>query len=374
MSIVPIIFCDGNSESRLESIVCDAKRSAVMATLRRLANLADVGTPTVVTDDEQLLERATVEGVQTLRTDAEFHFGKTLAAIADLYPRERILYIGGGSAALMREGDWRSFLNLLDGDTGVVSNNPFSADFVLFGPGGAMKRIEPPVIDNDLAFRLAKAGLPAAHPERTIANQFDIDTAVDAAIATYHPNCPAAIRELIDRSDLGVPGIQAIKAIVVDPDRELLVSGRIGAGVWRILETETACRKRVFSEERGMRSSGRQDAGMARSVLGILMEAFGPKGMLKRLGELADGAVIDTRVLMAHMAWQPSVEDRMASDLLEVGSIEHGPLRALTNEIRQSNWPILLGGHNLISAGLWTLAENAWKENDATQLRSAGHN
>ena len=64
----------------------------------------------------------------------------------------------------------------------------------------------------------------------------------------------------------------------------------------------------------------------------------------------------------------------MASDLLEVGSIEHGPLRALTNEIRQSNWPMLLGGHNLISAGLWTLAENAWKENDAAQTRSASHN
>ena len=372
LPIVPIIFSDGKGDSRLESIVREAKRSAVMATLRRLANLAEVGRPTLVTNDEMLLEQATGEGAQTLRTDGEFHFGRTLAAIADEYPRERILYIGGGSAALMDEDDWRYFLSLLDGDAGVVANNPFSADFVLFGPAGAMKQIEPPVIDNDLAFRLAKAGLPAAHPERTIANQFDIDTAVDAAIATYHPNCPAAIRELIDRSNLDVPEIRAIKAIVIDPEKELLVSGRIGANVWRILETETACRKRVFSEERGMRASGRQDAGLARSVLGILLEALGPEGLLTKLAELADGAVIDTRVLMAHMGWHPSAEDRMASDLLETGSIEHGPLRALANAIRQSSWPMLLGGHNVISAGLWTLAENAWNENDAAQPRSAG--
>ncbi len=372
MSIVPIIFCDGNSESRLESIVRDAKRSAVMATLRRLANLAEVGRPTVVTDDELLLAWATNEGAEVLRTDSGFHFGKTLASIADKYPREKILYIGGGSAALMGEEDWRCFIALMSGDTGVVANNPFSADFALFGPAEAIERIDPPAIDNDLSFRLAKAGLPASHPERTIANQFDIDTAVDAVIATHHPNCPEEIGKLIDRSDLDLAGVQAIKAIVIDPDKELLVSGRIGAGVWRILETETACRKRVFSEERGMRASGRQEAGMARSVLGILLTTFGPKGLLAKLGELADGAVIDTRVLMAHMGWEPSTGDRMASDLLEVESIKHAELRELTHEIRQSSWPVLLGGHNLISAGLWTLAENAWTENDAVQLRAAG--
>ena len=373
MSIVPIIFCDGNKDSQLESIVCEAKRSAVVATLRRLANLEEVGTPTVVTDDEPLLCRSKAEGAETLRTGAEFHFGNTLAGMADLYPREHILYIGGGSGALMSEDDWRCFLQLLDCNAGVVSNNPFSADFVLFGPAESIKRIEPPVIDNDLAFRLAKAGLTAGHPERTIANQFDIDTVVDAAIATYHPNCPPAIRELIKRSDVDVPGVEEIKAIVIEPDRELLVSGRIGAGVWGILETETACRKRVFSEERGMRASGRQDAGLARSVLGILLETLGPRGLLTRLGDLADGAVIDTRVLMAHMGWQPSAEDRMASDLQDASSIEHSQLRALTQEIQRSTWPMLLGGHNLISAGLWTLAENAWTEKDAAQLPAGGH-
>lgn len=372
MPIIPIIFCDGNKDSRLESIVCEAKRSAVVATLRRLANLDEVGTPSVVTDDEALLCRSKAEGAETFRTGAEFHFGTTLADMADLYPREHILYIGGGSGTLMSEGDWRRFVNLLEGDAGVVSNNPFSADFVLFGPAESVKRIEPPEIDNDLAFRLAKAGLPVGHPERTIVNQFDIDTVVDAAIATYHPNCPSAIRELIDRSNVNVPGIPAIKAIVIDPEKELLVSGRIGAGVWRILETETACRKRVFSEERGMRASGRQDAGMARSILGILLEALGAEGLLTKLRDLSDGAVIDTRVLMAHMGWKPSPEDRMASDLLYAGAIEHRQLRALTQEIHKSSWPVLLGGHNLISAGLWTLAENAWTENDAAQLSAGG--
>ena len=372
LSIVPIIFSSGKTESRLESIVCEAKRSAVTATLTRLSNLGEMGRPIVATDDALLLELATREGAEGLPTGAEFHFGKTLAAIANRYPNEQILYIGGGSAALMSEDDWRYFLNLIGDNAGVVANNLFSADFVLFGPAEAMKRIEPPIIDNDLGFRLARAGLPASHPDRTTANQFDIDTVVDAVIATYHPNCPPAIRHLIDRSNLDIPGIQAIKAIVIDPAKELLVSGRIGAAVWRVMETETACRKRVFSEERGMRASGRQDAGLTRSILGILLEAFGPDGLLERLSELADGAVIDTRVLMAHMAWRPSTADRMASDLLDVSHIKHAQLRSLTNEILRSGWPVLLGGHNVISAGLWTLAENAWKENDAAQLRSAG--
>jgi hypothetical protein len=95
----------------------------------------------------------------------------------------------------------------------------------------------------------------------------------------------------------------------------------------------------------------------SRSALGLLLDVDGPNALASVLEQLADAAVVDTRVLMAHRfgrgeaAW-PEAEDRFASDLLLPDRIRNPWLRALTASAAASRVPILLGGHTLVGPGL----------------------
>jgi hypothetical protein len=72
---------------------------------------------------------------------------------------------------------------------------------------------------------------------------------------------------------------------------------------------------------------------------------------------LADGAVIDTRVLLAHRfgaderAWPPP-EDRFASDLLLADRVRDPWLQGLTLHAWSHRVPIAFGGHTLVGPGL----------------------
>ncbi|TAL12000.1 MAG: hypothetical protein EPO00_02580 [Chloroflexota bacterium] len=94
-----------------------------------------------------------------------------------------------------------------------------------------------------------------------------------------------------------------------------------------------------------------------RSTLGLLLDRDGPDTLATLIEALADAAVIDTRVLMAHrfgrdeLAW-PTAEDRFASDLLLHDRIADPWLRALTASAAGSRVPIVLGGHTLVGPGL----------------------
>ena len=75
-----------------------------------------------------------------------------------------------------------------------------------------------------------------------------------------------------------------------------------------------------------------------------------------RIAGLADGALIDARVLLAHRlgaderGWPPP-EDRFASDLLLPDRVHDPWLRALTEAAAGAPVPIVLGGHSLVGPG-----------------------
>ena len=161
----------------------------------------------------------------------------------------------------------------------------------------------------------------------------------------------AAVRERVGK----------VRAVAADSSLELVVAGRTSATTLRWLEGNTASRTRALVEERGLRATGMpHGAGTPRpprSALGLVLDDRGPEALGSALAELGDGAVVDTRVLLAHRlgtderAW-PSPEDRFASDLLLADRIRDPWLQSLTASARDSAIPVLLGGHTLVGPGV----------------------
>ena len=72
------------------------------------------------------------------------------------------------------------------------------------------------------------------------------------------------------------------------------------------LEKESACRTRVFSEERGMRADGRMERGEVRSLLGMHMQAVGMERFFQEvLPELGQAAFLDDRAIWVHCGVWP---------------------------------------------------------------------
>jgi hypothetical protein len=157
---------------------------------------------------------------------------------------------------------------------------------------------------------------------------------------------------------------RAVLPMFLDQSKQLLVAGRVGTHAWGYLERETACRVRLFAEERGMEADGRASDGRARSLLGFHLEAVGLERFFATLAELADASFIDTRVLLAHKRIDANREDRFLSDLGRWQDIRDPFLRDFTRAALEAPIPVLLGGHSLMSGGLMALNEYAWRQND----------
>ena len=68
---------------------------------------------------------------------------------------------------------------------------------------------------------------------------------------------------------------------------------------------------------------------------------------------------MDTRVLFEHFGWKLKAADRFASDLGEVDLISHPLLKEFTAAALEAPIPVLLGGHSLVTGGLWALIDAA---------------
>jgi hypothetical protein len=273
---------------------------------------------------------------------------------------------GAGALPLLDSDDFAGIAARLAAvDQLVITNNFYSSDLIGWTPGAALARVALPESDNPLPRLLAESSnLPVESLPRTIATLLDIDTPTSlAALALYGRTGPRLSR-LLRTLDLDLDRYRQALAPVTDRTRTLLVAGRVGSHAWQYLERNTACRVRLYAEERGMQADGREAAGLVRSLLGHFIEAVGMPAAFQTLGGLADAALIDGRVLTAHARRTPSREDRFNSDLGRAALIRDPFLRDLTAAAAAAPLPVLLGGHALVSGGLMALVQATWDEHD----------
>ena len=380
-SKVSLVIMTGSSErSEVERMVSLARQAITLDTIDRALTVEAIDPIVLATNSASLAEslRGRPVHVELEASGEEFHFGRRLRELITEQGMEKVFYIGGGSSALLSgEEMGRIAETLLSADeaasltgatssctrSGVVANNFYSTDFAAFAPAQAINSIEPSTltVDNDLAWRLVKrAGLPCKELPRTAATQLDVDTPSDLMTLKPHPGVGPHTRRYLDSLELDTSHVEQALEFFTDREAEVLVAGRVSASTWAYLESETACRVRLFSEERGMRASGRQARGEALSLLGFYLEEVGLERFFATLAQMSRAAFLDSRVLFAHRRIWPSAADRFYSDLRQAEKISDPWVRRFTEAAIEAPIPVVLGGHSLVAGGLYALVEAAW--------------
>ncbi len=283
-----------------------------------------------------------------------------------------LVVLGAGAVPLLGGAAARRLVAVAaSGDRRGVSNNIYSSDICAVGDARVLGDLPSLPGDNALPrWLIERAGIPVAELPGRDRLALDLDTPLDLAILALARGLPRRLRRLAHQEGVEVPRLAELRALLGDRRRELLVFGRASSRGMAVLEQRARCRVRFLAEERGLRASSALAQGPAprstgarppRATLGRLLEARGGPGALADLvGELADGAILDSRILLADRlgadeARWPSPEDRYASDLLRPGTIRDPWLRELTASAAGAAIPILLGGHTLVGPGLSVL-------------------
>jgi len=364
-----LVFCGGMGGSAAEDAFASALRECALDTLEEAAATGAFAKLLLVSDAESA---EALTGRLPPRVDvdldtpgAAFHFGRRLSEVVTRHGLERPVYIGCG-LPLIKGGELTAVAaELTRRKKAVVANNFFSADLIGFVPGSVVERVALP--DNDrIVPRLLRdeGGLENRSLERTMANQFDLDTPGDLAILAYAGGAGPNLQRLIDAPGIDTTRLARASRLFTDRDAEVMVAGRVGTQTWQYLEAETACRVRMFAEERGLQAAGRDVNGEARSLLAFHLQSVGMQRFFEELAQMGQAAFIDTRPLFAHMGLKPSRPDRFLSDAMQPEGIEDAWVREFTAAACEAPIPVVLGGSSLVGSGVQLLSEAAWRRHD----------
>ena len=107
--------------------------------------------------------------------------------------------------------------------------------------------------------------------QRSLGLNFDIDTPSDLMILACHPHLGFYTKQALAEIEIDFSRCEKIKQVMQDPNSELLVYGRVNSALFKLLDELTSCRIRFYSEERGMKSLGRDVRGEVCSLLGEMI-------------------------------------------------------------------------------------------------------
>ena len=357
-----LILLHGNAgEGAAERLVARAQLASA-ARAARAARAGGFARVVLATDDQTATPPK--DGAYEVDLDAPgvaFSLRERLCELVEHSHSGDIAVMGAGALPLLEAEDFAGVIEGLDrGRSVVVTNNRYSSDITAWTPPVAIERVGAFDRDNALARRLRDdAGCEVVTLPRSLRTVFDLDTPADLAVLALSEATPAP---LPPPETLPLAPYRGVMPLLCDPDAEIVLAGRVGSATWQHLERETACRVRLYSEERGLASA--PPSHVPRSLLGRLLDEVGPQRFAAELASLGDAVVLDTRVLLAHAGSAATREDRFQSDLLSPDRICDPWLRDLTAALAAASVPVLLGGHSLVSGGLMALADQAWLEND----------
>ena len=357
--VLAVVFHPPSGESEAERLVGDGRWAAardLVAVLREV----DLEPVLAVTPSSGAL-------AMLLDLDAEvfeipkripFHFGETLKGLIRGRNPDGLLYFGSGSGLLLTRHRMEHIRRFAEGDLpGAIFNNFYSCDYAAVAVASQLLDLDLPEIDNPLGFTLADAGIPCSTLERSAETQFDIDTPTDLHILAATDRGGPTIRSLLDRLDRAHPFLPQILDLLSDRSAHVCLVGRVSPRTWTDIEREVACCTSGLLEGRGMRAG----TNTRLPVLHQMLREDGIPAFFERLTQACDGAVIDTRPLLAGPGPLPSPADRFASDLLRPNEIGDPLWRSFTEAALAAPIPVLLGGHSAVSGGLYLLAEACWK-------------
>jgi 2-phospho-L-lactate guanylyltransferase (CobY/MobA/RfbA family) len=362
-SITLFLLCGGWGPSSVEQAVRCAHQAAARDLLEALTQIPSIDLTVVATDDPSWV--GTISDI-TVEIDIDppgerFHFGRRLAALIERYKPERVLYTGGGSAPLLRHEQWAAVVNgLSQAERLVITNNLHSCDWAgIASAQDAAPLIEHASSDNAIAWVLAReASFPVETLPASAGTRFDIDTPTDLLIADRHPGIGRHLGRYLEELGWESKPLDGVLEEMAQEGGSLLVAGRVSSTAWQALEQTTRCWVRVFAEERGMRASGRQDRGEVQSLLADHLGLVGVERFFEELGRLANGVLLDNRVILAARQLWPSRVDRFNADLLRWREVADPFLRRLTRAAAEAPVPVVMGGHTVVGGGLMALTES----------------
>ncbi|MEX0683287.1 MAG: hypothetical protein WD904_08150 [Dehalococcoidia bacterium] len=351
-----VVFFGGAGETPVEAMVDRARLAASLDAIDAALSSEAIGRAILVTDDPAL--EIDVPGVEVDCSTGVYQFGGRLAEVIRSNALGSLVYMGGGSVPLFSAEDFDDVVSRLEAGV-AVTNNHYSSDLIAFPVTDTeLAAVEAVERDNALARALTEAGLTVESLPRTVVTQMDIDSPSDLLVLSVTGGCGLRLQAYLDGLGLDTSRYQRTLPLFTDRRAQVLVAGRVGSHAWVYLERETACRVRLFAEERGMEADGRAES--ARSLLGYYLESAGTERFFETLAELGEAAFLDTRVLLAHKRIAASREDRFLSDLGDWQGISDPFLLEFTRAACEVAVPVLLGGHSLMSGGLMALNEHAW--------------
>lgn len=369
--VTAVVFEGGQARTSLDLVLRDIRKQVVLDTLSKLCRAPEVDQVLLVTNYDGLASEAAEFALVDFEPNGRrFHFGSRLRQVIVKYGLENVIYMGGAAAPLISPDEFSQIaLALKRSRNTVIMNNVQSADLVAFTPARAIDEIELPDNDNSLGNLLRGIGMSRMLVPNSGRVNFDIDTPTDILILGLHPDCGAHVSRAIASLDWPRDKLNEAIEILRDDSREIAVIGRVGPSVIQYINANMVHRMRVFSEERGMKALGREERGEVVSLLGFMIEELGPCKFFEYLSSVCDLAFIDTRVIFAHLQKQVPDWDRFQSDLGRFQLIENQWVKEFTRSAWESPIPVILGGHSLVAAGLWILAEMVAKEKDESGYR-----
>jgi hypothetical protein len=338
-------------------MVASAREASACDLVQSLQPLVST-TIVVCSQDSSLAFESVGASVRAVVETESFHFGETLKQIIRDFELSSVVYFGSGSGTLLTSKQLADIVGFARRtQTEALFNNYYSCDFAAFTDTSSLLQLPLPATDNGLGFLLSDHGVKCYSLPRSLATQFDLDTPIDLLLLKEAARGGARLQAFLTMQQFDHPSLQKISALLVERTALVYLVGRVSPVTWQAFEQQVACRTAGMIEGRGMKAY----ADRQPPVLANLFHQRGFAEFFRALEKSADAAIIDSRPLLARHGVLPSPHERFSCDLFRVSELGDPIWIEFAQRAIDCSIPILLGGHSLVSGGLYLLSEICWK-------------